>query len=64
MVTRKDVGKRVTDGSRVGVLQDVDRKWVDPASLPTERRTYNLAFVRPEGGGREWTTNPNRLVLA
>lgn len=63
-MTRKDVGKRVTDGQRVGVLQDVDRKWLDPA-LPADRRfTVPLAWVRPEGGGVEWTINPSQLLLA
>ncbi|MGW4271612.1 hypothetical protein ACWEGQ_04440 [Streptomyces seoulensis] len=64
MVTRKDVGKRVTGGSRVGVLQDVDRKWLDPASSPFDRRTYPLAFVRPDAGGVEWTADPKQLVLS
>jgi hypothetical protein len=32
----------------------------DPASQP--RRRQRLAFLRPEGGGREWTTGPDQVT--
>lgn len=51
MVTRKDIGKRVTDGERSGVLRDLDLRWMDPASPPYERRTYPQAWVLFDGQG-------------
>lgn len=48
-VTRKDIGKRVTDGQRTGVLRDVDLRWMDPASPTHERRTYPQAWVKFDG---------------
>lgn len=51
MVTRKDVGKPVTDGTRTGVLKDLDLKWVDPSSPAHDRRTIPQAWVKFEGQG-------------
>jgi hypothetical protein len=33
----------------------------DPAVYPRRRR--RLAFLRPEGGGREWTTDPDHVTV-
>lgn len=53
-------GQRVRDEvtGRVGVLMDVG-DWEDPQARTTQR----LAFLRPEHGGREWTTEPDRLSV-
>ncbi|WP_328950445.1 hypothetical protein OG778_23740 [Streptomyces sp. NBC_00184] len=64
MITDRDIGTRVTDGKRTGILKALDPKWVDPASPPYERKTYNMAFVWPETGGREWMLNPSTLAPA
>ncbi|MFE2042737.1 hypothetical protein ACFXAZ_17765 [Streptomyces sp. NPDC059477] len=40
---------------------EIDSRWGDPGKLPEERRETPTAFVRPEGGGREWTAPPDRL---
>ncbi|GAA4801650.1 hypothetical protein GCM10023220_33010 [Streptomyces ziwulingensis] len=61
MVTNSVVGQRVTDGERVGVLTAVDRRWTDPAKPRWARITEPTAFVRPVGGGVEWTAPPNAL---
>ena len=44
---------------RVGVLQDV-RLYAD-TNLPPDVPPKLAAFLRPIGGGREWTTNPERI---
>ncbi|MCQ0022779.1 hypothetical protein M4914_07320 [Streptomyces somaliensis DSM 40738] len=46
------------DSGRVGILQDVTA-YVPP--WRGDRRPRLLAFVRPVGGGREWTAPPDRL---
>ncbi|MFD5644359.1 hypothetical protein ACFWIP_21885 [Streptomyces anulatus] len=51
MVTAQDVGGRVTDGKRIGVLKDFDPKWTDPASMPNERTHYPQAWVYFQGAG-------------
>ena len=64
MITQKDVGQRVRDGSgRVGILRDVIKDYEDPTELPGERKKRNLAFLSPEGGGREWTAPPSSVAL-
>jgi hypothetical protein len=45
---------------RVGVLQDV-RLYVD-AQLPPGTRPKLAAFLRPVGGGTEWTTDPDLIT--
>ncbi|MFC7918642.1 hypothetical protein [Streptomyces cinereoruber] len=65
MITRKDIGERVQDGAgRVGILRDVIPDWEDPAEWPSERRKRRMAFVAPEGGGREWLLPPTSLTRA
>ncbi|GAA2224455.1 hypothetical protein GCM10010360_51680 [Streptomyces nogalater] len=49
MVTERMIGKVVTDGERVGILQDIIRDWEDPAEVPGQRKARPMAFVRPEG---------------
>jgi hypothetical protein len=44
---------------RVGVLQDV-RLYADP-QLPPNTRPELSAFLRPVGGGREWTARPDGI---
>lgn len=62
MVTDKDVGQRVKDSAgRVGILRAVLTDWEDPAKLPPDRRKQTLAFLWPEGGGREWTAPPRAV---
>ncbi|GAA4797045.1 hypothetical protein GCM10023220_25130 [Streptomyces ziwulingensis] len=62
MVTHRLIGQRVTDGERVGVLTAVDRRWTDPAQPREGKRiTEPMAFVRPVGGGVEWTAPPSAL---
>lgn len=64
MITQKDVGKRVRDSAgRVGILRAVLRDWEDPADLPGERRKRPVAFLWPEGGGREWTVPPSAVQV-
>ncbi len=59
MITRADIGKRVEDAAgRVGILRDVIPDYEDPAALPWERRKRPMAFLSPEGGGREWLVPP------
>lgn len=60
MVSAKDIGRLVTDGRREGVLKDVDLEWMDPASLPGERKVYRQAWVRFDGSG-EVQMSPARL---
>ncbi|NEA09808.1 hypothetical protein G3I27_16720 [Streptomyces sp. SID10692] len=53
-VTAEDIGKRVQDASgRIGILRDVMRDCEDPGELPGERHKRSVAFLWPEGGGRE-----------
>lgn len=33
----------------------------DPATYPRRRR--RVAFLRPEGGGKEWETDPDRVTV-
>lgn len=55
MITRGDIGKRVQDASgRIGILRDVIPDYEDLADPPRERRKRPVAFLSPEGGGREW----------
>jgi hypothetical protein len=50
---------RDLDTGRVGVLQDV-RLYADP-QLPPNTQPQPTAFLRPQGGGREWTARPGRV---
>jgi hypothetical protein len=45
----------------VGVLQDVT-PYAEPRPEPLPSSVQLLAFLRPVGGGREWTTTPDQLV--
>lgn len=63
VISRKDIGKRVTDGDRSGVLRDLDLKWVDPAWRPGQPRIYAQAWVLFDGQG-ERQVHPNSLKLA
>ncbi|WEB42684.1 hypothetical protein MOV08_27835 [Streptomyces yunnanensis] len=60
------VGQLVCDEAtgRIGVLKAVDDEWIDPAAPSYWRRTQSLAFIRPERGGREWTTCPEQVRQA
>jgi hypothetical protein len=54
---------RDLDTDRVGVLMDVIT-YTNPA-LPgpdAQRPKQQLAFIRPVGGGREWTCRPDRIT--
>jgi hypothetical protein len=54
---------RDLDLDRVGVLMDVI-DYTSPA-LPgpdAQRPGQQLAFIRPVGGGREWTSRPDRIT--
>ncbi|MGV9880952.1 hypothetical protein [Streptomyces sp. NPDC003006] len=62
MVTTEHIGKRVTDGRRVGILQEIIPGWSDPHEAPDNRHPKTTAFVRPEGGGCEWTAAPVALT--
>ncbi|WP_055524181.1 hypothetical protein [Streptomyces graminilatus] len=54
-VTAEDIGRYVQDASgRSGVLRDVIPDYEDPAEPPGERRRFPVAFLWPEGGGKEW----------
>jgi len=46
MVTGEHIGQEVTDGERTGILQSL---WL------------GHAWVRPDGGGVEWTAAPSEL---
>ncbi|MFJ8335532.1 hypothetical protein [Streptomyces sp. NPDC094437] len=61
-VTAEDIGKRVQDASgRIGILRDVIGDYEDPGELPGERQKRPLAFLSPEGGGREWLAPPQQV---
>lgn len=60
-VTREHIGKQVTDGKRTGILSDILKDWVDGSRPKHQRQKVTTAFVRPVGGGREWTARPGRL---
>ena len=49
MVTAEHIGQEVTDGERTGILQSL---WL------------GQAWVRPDGGGVEWTASPSELEPA
>ena len=54
---------RDLDSDRVGVLMDVIT-YASP-DLPgpdAQRPKRQLAFLRPVGGGREWTIRPDRIT--
>ena len=56
---------RDTETGRVGELMAVT-DYTD-ASQPTHIRprvVQRLAFLRPDGGGVEWTTSPNSIIAA
>lgn len=62
MITGENVGRRVEDGAgRVGILRDVIPDYEDPSDPPAERRKSPTAFLRPEGGGREWLAPPDSV---
>ncbi|MDX3387994.1 hypothetical protein PV682_42130 [Streptomyces niveiscabiei] len=63
MVTAKHIGKTVTDGKRTGVLMAI-YEGVDETQLPAYRKPGLVAYVRPEGGGIEWSALPSTLELA
>jgi hypothetical protein len=58
-IPRGTLVRDLTTG-RVGVLQDV-RLYADP-QLPPGTRPELSAFLRPVGGGTEWTTDPSRIA--
>ncbi|GGT05428.1 hypothetical protein [Streptomyces cinerochromogenes] len=60
-VSKAHLGKPVTDGQRVGILAEIIKDWEDPAATPAERIKVTQAFVRPQGGGREWQARPSRV---
>lgn len=65
MVTPEDIGKRVQDDAgRVGVLCDVIKGYRDPTVRPSGCPAQTVAFLRPEGGGREWLVPPGAVNLA
>ncbi|GAA3056359.1 hypothetical protein GCM10017562_21390 [Streptomyces roseofulvus] len=64
MVTPDDIGHLVEDNwGRVGILRDVIDDYEDPARFqrPYPRRVPT-AFLRPEGGGREWLAPPDTVT--
>lgn len=62
MVTRGDIGGPVRDrAGRTGVLRDLIPDYEDPAESPGRRRRRPMAFVGPEGGGREWLVPPDEV---
>lgn len=65
MVTPEDIGRRVQDDTgRVGVLCDVIEDYQDPTVRPGGCPAQTVAFLRPEGGGREWLVPPGAVCLA
>jgi hypothetical protein len=48
---------------RVGVLADV-LDYSDPYQVGAVQPPVRLAFLRPLGGGCEWTTCPDQVVSA
>ncbi|MEV5506809.1 hypothetical protein [Streptomyces orinoci] len=60
------VGELVNDEAtgRIGVLTALDDEWTDPAAPRHQRRVQRVAFIRPVGGGREWTTHPELVRQA
>ncbi|KIQ61485.1 hypothetical protein TR51_25720 [Kitasatospora griseola] len=59
-VTRREIGKEVTDGTRTGTLAGILPK-VDEYVSGIGWTSGPLAFVRPPGGGIEWTAHPKAL---
>ncbi|MCA1221696.1 hypothetical protein [Streptomyces sp. 8L] len=51
---------RDEESGRVGELMFLG-DWDDPDARPV--RTYRLAFIRPLGGGIEWSTSPDRVTV-
>lgn len=63
MITHEDIGKLVKDTSgRVGILCDVIPDYEDPDAPRQQRRKRPTAFLRPEGGGREWLVPPGSVT--
>ncbi|MGW6313788.1 hypothetical protein [Streptomyces sp. NPDC055099] len=58
MVTPDDIGKPVSDGVRTGILMEIYKDWTNPNQ---SGKDGPMAFVRPEGGGYEWSVQPGRL---
>ncbi|MCX5201342.1 hypothetical protein OG897_07720 [Streptomyces sp. NBC_00237] len=64
VITAADIGKRVEDAQgRIGILCDVIPDYADPGDPPGRRRKRPTAFLRPEGGGVEWTVSPDDVRL-
>lgn len=63
-VTSEDIGKHAHDElGRVGVLRDVIPDYSDPAEPPGKRRKRPIAFLWPEGGGKEWLVPLEQVQL-
>ncbi|MCG7529575.1 hypothetical protein MHW47_34730 [Streptomyces sp. OfavH-34-F] len=64
-VTRDMIGRMVThhstEGTWTGVLRDIDPTWMDPASMPGERRHYDMSWVYDRKSGREIMVFTNDL---
>ncbi|WP_156107370.1 hypothetical protein [Streptomyces violaceusniger] len=58
MIVRDKANGRV--GELMAVIDYVDGS--QPTHLP--RVPVRLAFIRPLGGGTEWDTNPDNLIMA
>ncbi|SEM69816.1 hypothetical protein [Streptacidiphilus jiangxiensis] len=54
------IGRRVEDvaSGRTGTLRAVVNT---PTRTPIGTRTVRLAYLLPDGGGVEWTTDPDNL---
>lgn len=46
---------------RTGEVRALVCGYVDPSAMPQMRRPRDLVFLRPEGGGREFTTSPEMV---
>ncbi|MFI8100355.1 hypothetical protein [Streptomyces sp. NPDC086023] len=65
MISGEDIGHRVEDVyGRVGILRDFMPEWENPAEPPDQRRKIPMAFLWPEGGGREWMMQAGDVWLA
>lgn len=65
---RAKLGQRVRDEAigRTGVLADVleiAAPRTPGTGFETPRSVHRQAFIRPEGGGREWATAPESLTF-
>ncbi|MGW6012343.1 hypothetical protein [Streptomyces sp. NPDC055210] len=60
MVTKNHVGRKVTNGERVGTLMVIMPDQPDELS-DNKTNLVTVGFVRPIGGGIEWSTNVHSL---